>query len=131
MNGYDVEVTDRALPGLHGDTICRAISDRGQTVIVLMLTATGAPAHRVTGRGLGADDHLPKPFHLPEIVLRVRSWPAANPAAQPRILRGRDRTRPAAPHPHPRRQQIQISPEDFTVLEMLMSGQAPTAPRIF
>ncbi|HEX2322425.1 MAG TPA: hypothetical protein VHJ18_25880 [Streptosporangiaceae bacterium] len=42
MNGDDVEVTDRDLPGLHGDIICGAISDSGKTVIVLMLTATGA-----------------------------------------------------------------------------------------
>jgi DNA-binding response OmpR family regulator len=101
MNGYDVEVTDRALPGLHGDTICRAVSDRGQTVIVLMLTATGAPADRVTGRGLGADDYLPKPLHLPEIVLRIRSLARCKPGgpdsdpARP----GPNSTRCTAPSP--------------------------------
>ena len=79
MNGYDVEVTDRDLAGLHGDTICRAISDSGKTVIVLMLTATGAMADRVTGCGLGADEYLPKPFHLPELVLHIRSLARCKP----------------------------------------------------
>ena len=39
----------------------------------IMLTASGAPGDRVAGLGLGADDYLSKPFHFPELVLRVRA----------------------------------------------------------
>jgi DNA-binding response OmpR family regulator len=64
---------DRDLPGLHGDTICRTITitDSGKPVMVLILTAAGTPADRVTGRGLGADRYLPTLFHFPELGLRL------------------------------------------------------------
>jgi DNA-binding response OmpR family regulator len=87
VNSYDVLVLDRDLPGLHGDTICRMITDTGKPVMVLMLTAAGAPGDRVAGLGLGADDYLPKPFHFPELVLRIRALARRQPAAHPRILR--------------------------------------------
>jgi DNA-binding response OmpR family regulator len=54
---------------------------------VLMLTASGTPGDRVTGLGLGADDYLSKPFHFPELVLRVRALARRKPTAQPRVLR--------------------------------------------
>src|SRR5580658_3241267 len=69
---YEVIVLDRDLPGLHGDTLCRMIIDSDDPAMILMLTAADAPTDRVAGLRLGADDYLPKPFHFPELVLRVR-----------------------------------------------------------
>jgi DNA-binding response OmpR family regulator len=59
-----------------------------QPVIVLMLTAADEPGQRAAGLALGADDYLVKPFHFPELVLRVRALARRKPAAQGRILRG-------------------------------------------
>ena len=127
VNDYDVLVLDRDLPGVHGDAICRMITDTGRPVMILMLTAAAAPGDRVTGLGLGADDYLPKPFHFPELVLRIRSLARRKPTAQPRILRAagieldplhRTITRHG--------QQIQVSPKEFAVLEALMKA-APAA----
>jgi DNA-binding response OmpR family regulator len=87
-NAYDVVVLDRDLPGIHGDTICQMITERDERVMVLMLTAAGSPGDRVTGLGLGADDYLAKPFHFPELVLRIRALARRQPSARPRILRG-------------------------------------------
>ena len=87
LNPYDVLVLDRDLPGIHGDTICRTITAAGHPVMILMLTAAGTPGDRVTGLALGADDYLPKPFHFPELVLRIRALARRKPAAGPRILR--------------------------------------------
>jgi len=121
VNSYDVLVLDRDLPGLHGDTICRMITDSGKQVMVLMLTAAGTPGDRVAGLGLGADDYLPKPFHFPELVLRIRALARRKPAAQPRILGAagieldplrRTITRDG--------QRIDVSPKEFAVLEALM-----------
>src|SRR5271167_861105 len=72
LNHYDVVVLDRDLPGLHGDDVCRTITERHDQVMVLMLTASGAPLDRVSGLRLGADDYLAKPFNFDELVLRVR-----------------------------------------------------------
>ena len=78
---YDVIVLDRDLPGLHGDSICRLVADTDNPAMILMLTAAGSPGERVAGLQLGADDYLAKPFHFPELVLRIHALAAAS---QPR-----------------------------------------------
>ena len=88
LNRYDVVVLDRDLPGIHGDALCQMITDRGDRAMVLMLTAAGEPADRVTGLALGADDYLAKPFHFPELVLRLRALARRQPMAHPRMLGG-------------------------------------------
>jgi DNA-binding response OmpR family regulator len=127
VNPYDVLVLDRDLPGLHGDTICRMITDTGKPVMVLMLTAAGTPGDRVAGLGLGADDYLPKPFHFPELVLRIRSLARRQPTARPRILRAGgielDPLRRAVTRDG---QQVDLSPKELAVLETLMKA-APAA----
>jgi CheY-like chemotaxis protein len=79
LNPYDVIVLDRDLPGLHGDTLCRMITQSQDPAMILMLTAAGSPVERVAGLALGADDYLPKPFHFPELVLRIRALARRNP----------------------------------------------------
>jgi DNA-binding response OmpR family regulator len=86
-SAYDVVVLDRDLPGIHGDALCQMITERDDRVMVLMLTAAGSPGDRVTGLGLGADDYLAKPFHFPELVLRILALARRQPAARARILR--------------------------------------------
>ncbi len=104
VNVYDVVVLDRDLPGVHGDTICRTIAKSGKAVMVLMLTASGSPDDRVSGLSLGADDYLAKPFHFPELVLRIRALARRQPGGQvPRLPRVRRRTRSPAPHRPSRR----------------------------
>ena len=87
LNPYDVVVLDRDLPGIHGDQLCRVITHREDPPMVLMLTAAGAPGDRVTGLALGADDYLAKPFHFPELVLRIRALARRKPSARSRTLR--------------------------------------------
>jgi DNA-binding response OmpR family regulator len=88
--GYDVVVLDRDLPGLSGDTLCRIIAQSDNPAMVLMLTAAGTSADRTAGLSIGADDYLPKPFHFPEFILRVRALARRRPTAQPRILHTHD-----------------------------------------
>jgi DNA-binding response OmpR family regulator len=87
VNPYDVVVLDRDLPGIHGDALCRMIAEHDERVMILMLTAAGSPGDRVSGLGLGADDYLAKPFHFPELVLRIRALARRQPAARSRVLR--------------------------------------------
>ena len=87
VNRYDVVVLDRTLPGIPGDTLCQMISGSNERCMVLMLSGAASPADRTSGLGLGADDYLVKPFHLPELVLRVRALARRQPRAQPRVLR--------------------------------------------
>jgi DNA-binding response OmpR family regulator len=87
LTAYDVVVLDRDLPGIHGDVLCRMITERDERPMVLMLTAAGTPGDRVDGLSLGADDYLGKPFHFPELVARVQALVRRKPDARPRTLR--------------------------------------------
>src|SRR5579875_620641 len=87
VNPYDVVLLDRDLPGVHGDQVCQLITHSEDPPMILMLTAAGAPGDRVKGLGLGADDYLPKPFHFPELVLRVRALARRRPVARSPVLR--------------------------------------------
>jgi DNA-binding response OmpR family regulator len=118
---YPVVILDRDLPGIHGDALCQIITRADKLTMILMLTAAGSPEDRVSGLDLGADDYLAKPFHFPELVLRVRALARRQPAAQPRILRAADmeldRQRHAASrNGHP----LELSVKEFGVLEALM-----------
>ena len=118
---YDVLVLDRDLPGLNGDTICRMVVAEDKPVMVLMLTAADAPGERVGGLALGADDYLAKPFHFPELVLRVRALARRRPAASGATLQasgvvfdqiGRTATRDG--------RRLDLSAKELAVLEALL-----------
>jgi two-component system, OmpR family, alkaline phosphatase synthesis response regulator PhoP len=64
---------DVMLPGMDGFAVCRALRAQGNNTPVLFLTARGDPADRVRGLQSGGDDYLAKPFHLQELLLRVRA----------------------------------------------------------
>jgi DNA-binding response OmpR family regulator len=124
VNTYEVVVLDRDLPGLHGDTLCRMIVEGDHPVMVLMLTASGSPGERVSGLRLGADDYLAKPFHLPELVLRVRALARRRPAARARVFRAAGIELDPLRHTAVRDgRQLYLSVKEFGVLEVLMRAQ--------
>jgi DNA-binding response OmpR family regulator len=121
LNRYDVVLLDRDLPGLHGDTLCRMITDSEDPAMVLMLTAAGTSTDRVTGLSLGADDYLPKPFHFPELVLRVRALARRRPTARPRILKAAGIELDPLHHTATRDgQRLDLTVKEFGVLEALL-----------
>ncbi len=66
-------VLDVMLPFIDGYEVCRTMRGAGDTTPVLFLSAKGRPDDRVEGLAAGGDDYLPKPFHLPEFLLRVQN----------------------------------------------------------
>lgn len=124
LTTYDVVVLDRDLPGVHGDTICRLITEGENPAMVLMLTASATPAQRVSGLRLGADDYLPKPFHFPELVLRIRALARRRPTARARIFRAAGIELDPLQHSASRDgRRLDLSAKEFAVLEALMRGQ--------
>jgi two-component system, OmpR family, alkaline phosphatase synthesis response regulator PhoP len=69
----DLVVLDVMLPYLDGYELCKRMRESGDTTPVLFLSAKGRPDERVMGLQAGGDDYLPKPFHLPEFLLRVQN----------------------------------------------------------
>jgi two-component system, OmpR family, response regulator MprA len=69
----DAMLLDILMPGLDGLEVCRRMRDTGDKTPVLMLTARDGVSDRVEGLEAGADDYLPKPFALDELLARVRA----------------------------------------------------------
>ena len=70
---YDAAILDLGLPDGDGLTLLRRLRAAGNTLPVLILTARDAPEDRVRGLDTGADDYVVKPFHLAEILSRIRA----------------------------------------------------------
>jgi len=70
---YDFIVLDIMLPKMDGLKVLKEMRKEGITTPVLMLTAKGELRDKVTGLDSGADDYLPKPFHVDELLARLRA----------------------------------------------------------
>ena len=70
---FDGIILDIMLPGRDGLSVLRQLRERGNRTPVLLLSARGAVNERVEGLNAGADDYLPKPFVIAELVARVRA----------------------------------------------------------
>ena len=70
---YGAIILDLGLPGMDGLAVLKRWRANGRAVPVLILTARGSWAERVDGIDAGADDYLPKPFRMEELLARLRS----------------------------------------------------------
>ena len=70
---YDLAVIDRMLPIIDGMTIIKAMRRKGIAIPVIIITGMSALNDRIEGLDNGADDYLVKPFHIPELLARIRA----------------------------------------------------------
>jgi len=121
---YDVVILDRDLPGTHGDEVCRSIAAQRSESRVLMLTAAGSVRDRVEGLGLGADDYLPKPFDLAEMVARVQALGRRPGCPQTgRLGSGDLQLDPAKRVVTRGGRTLALRPKEFAVLECLLVAE--------
>jgi DNA-binding response OmpR family regulator len=121
---HEVVVLDRDLPGLHGDKVCAALVQRGCPPRILMLTAAADVDNKVEGLAMGADDYLPKPFALAELVARIRALVRRSQPALPPVLAHADLELDTARHQLRRKgQRVELGPKEFGVLEALLSAR--------
>ena len=124
VNSYDVVVLDRDLPLVSGDRVCEAIVASPAETRVLMLTAAGTIPDRVAGLNLGADDYLPKPFDMSELLARVRALGRrSGPARTPVLTRAGLRLDPHAREVYRDERLIPLSRKEFAVLEELLRAE--------
>jgi two-component system response regulator RegX3 len=71
--GFDLILLDVMLPTMDGLSVCREIRSRRPGQAVIMITARGAEDDIVAGFKAGADDYIPKPFSLRELMVRVEA----------------------------------------------------------
>jgi len=136
-HGYDVVVLDVILDDAgqqaDGFEVCRRLRQAGCWVPVLMVTARDAVRDRVHGLDAGADDYLPKPFHLPEFLARVRALIRRGAVARPAVLTVGDLSLDPARHEVRRAAGlIGLTRTEFALLEYLMrhAGEALTRRRL-
>jgi two-component system OmpR family response regulator len=122
---YDALVLDVILaagvPGMDGFEVCRALRRARRWTPVLMVTARDSVEDRVRGLDVGADDYLPKPFSLAELLARVRAVIRRGGAERPPVLAVGDLTLDPALHRVRRAERgISLTRTEFALLEYLM-----------
>src|SRR5215831_13912260 len=73
QSSVDLVILDLMLPGEDGLTLARALRQELPNVGIIILTGRGEIVDRIIGLEMGADDYLPKPFHLRELLARVKA----------------------------------------------------------
>ena len=130
VNDYDLVILDVLLPGMDGLALCRQIRSEGLAVPILMLTARGGLDQRVEGLDAGADDYLPKPYHFPELLARVRALLRRGPTLAAAVLTVEDlaldtRARTVERGGRP----VQLTAKEYALLEYLVRRQGDVVGR--
>ena len=129
----ELVILDVMLPGRSGLDVLRDLRATGAELPVLMLTAKSDVVDRVVGLELGADDYLPKPFAVRELLARVRALlrrSAGRAAATTELALGGvrfDFRALTASGPHG---PIDLTPHDIRVLQLLAERRGEIVPRI-
>ena len=118
---FDLVVLDVILPGMDGFDVLRHLRSEHIASRVLMLTARGEVKDRITGLQLGADDYLPKPFAMRELVARVSALGRRYPEEPVLNLHVGDLTLDLVNHHvHRGPRRIELSVRELMLLKVLM-----------
>jgi two-component system, OmpR family, response regulator len=128
---YDAIVLDVMLPQVDGIQVLRRLRESGVWTPVLLLTARDAVGDRVVGLDAGADDYLTKPFSFEELLARLRAAARRAPVERPTVLEAGDlRLDPAAHRAWRGDQELDLSPREFALLELLMRNAGSALTRV-
>jgi len=117
----DLILLDVMMPFVDGLTVCRRLRERGNRTPVMMLTARHEISDRVAGLDAGADDYLPKPFDLEELLARVRALLRRSLPAESAALRVGDLTLDQQRHEVKMDDTaIELTRTEFEILALLM-----------
>ncbi len=118
---FDLVVLDIMLPGRDGLSILRSLRERKNTTPVILVTARTESNERVEGLNLGADDYLPKPFYMDELLARIQAILRRTSGEQLSLLRAGDLTVNLITREVTRgKEKIALPPREFSLLEYLM-----------
>lgn len=122
----DALVLDVMMPRLDGLEVCRRLRSTGDDLPILVLTARDSVSERVSGLDAGADDYLPKPFALEELLARLRALlrrAAPEPGIDSEKMTFEDLTLDPVTREVTRGERsISLTRTEFSLLEMLMAN---------
>ncbi|MCL4786894.1 MAG: response regulator transcription factor [Verrucomicrobia bacterium] len=128
---FDVIILDIMLPGRDGLSVLRQLRERSIPTPVLLLSARGDVGERVEGLNAGADDYLPKPFVLAELIARVRALGRRAGESQPVLLRLGDLTVDTTTRIVKRGDRvIDLAPREYRLLEFLLRSRGRVCSRM-
>ena len=122
----DVAILDVMMPNIDGLTVCRVLRAERDRLPILMLTARTETSDRVAGLDAGADDYLPKPFELDELLARLRALlrrarPDDEGGPPDTVLQVADlRVDPSSRRAWRGDDEIELSKTEFDLLELLV-----------
>ena len=117
----DAVVLDILMPGIDGLEVCRRMRSAGDEVPVLMLTARAEVDSRVAGLDAGADDYLPKPFALAELLARLRALLRRSTNGSSATLRFADvELEPGTREVRRGDDRIELTRTEFSLLELFL-----------
>jgi len=129
--GYDALIMDIMLPGRDGLSVLRKLRAEHHAVPVILLTARGDTDERVEGLNLGADDYLPKPFSMSELVARLHAVLRRRTGVGLTIQSFSDLTLNLTAREVKRNgQRIELTPREFSLLECLMRTPGKVVTRV-
>jgi two-component system OmpR family response regulator len=119
---YDLVVLDLGLPGVSGMEVLRGLRRSGEGVPLVIITARDGVDDRVRGLDGGADDYLPKPFEMAELLARMRAvLRRRGGAASPLLSNGLVSLDPATREAHrPGGESVLLSNREFALLQALL-----------
>ena len=118
---YDAVVLDIMLPGKSGLEILRKLREGQNNVPVIIITARGESDDRIEGLNLGADDYLPKPFFVEELVARLRAiWRRSSDSGMSLLSVGTLSANMMSREVMRSGEQIDMTPKEFSLLTFLM-----------
>ena len=121
--GYDGIILDVMMPKMSGLGVLKALRAQGNRTPVLLLTAKTQVEDRIEGLDLGADDYLPKPFAMGELLARIRAMLRRRETFQPDILSFGDLTlNPAGSELSCGDQSVSLSRLEYRMMEALMTN---------
>ena len=119
----DAVILDVLMPVIDGLEVCRRLRRSGNRVPVLMLTARDEIENRVAGLDAGADDYVPKPFALEELVARIRALLRRTTGTSDDILRFADlELDPGTREVRRNGDPIELTRTEFALLELFMTN---------
>lgn len=121
INDNDLIILDLMLPEQDGWATCANLRRDGILTPILMLTALDDVENRIRGLDSGADDYLPKPFHLGELLARIRSLTRRRSDARTAIIEKFGvRLDVGAHRAYRDKREISLTAKEFALLELFM-----------
>jgi len=132
---FDLILLDIMMPKLDGLEVCRRIRAAGSRVPILFLTAKSSDADRLLGLKVGADDYIPKPFLLEELILRIQGifrrqdWYRGGPTDSDTFSFGANQINFRTFEAHAKHRTIRLTEKECMLMKLLVERQNQVVSR--